>query len=105
MNSPINPVSIYLAESLHAALGAGTTDPATAGGGLAFFLLGLITGVVAALAAFFVYLHMTRARRSLSHVDGREGFEDDFEEPADPHSHPQQRMPWERPDDWWRNDS
>jgi hypothetical protein len=107
MNLPSHPIAISLAEMLPAAAGIGTGSVAPASG-LAFFLLGLITGVIAAVGAFFVYLHVTRTRRPLSRLDARGDLQEEIEEPPppDPHSHQQpQRMPWERPDDWWRNES
>ena len=84
--------------------------PGAASGGLALFLLGLITGVGATVAAFFAYRHIIRTRDLSRRLEDRgeeeilpERFEETSSPSADAPSSRPQRMPWERPEDWWRD--
>ncbi len=110
--------AVPIAEILHSTFGIGNADPTPASNGLAVFLLGLVAGIVAAVAAFFIYLHFRKAQRHRTDL----GIEDlqsqleklDLEEPnprsSSQESHqPQEqqppRAPWEKPDDWWKGSS
>ncbi len=88
----------------------GACSHLAAGSGLALFLLGLITGVGAAVAAFFACLHITRTRELSQRLEdcGEEEIlpgrlEESSSPPSDASSSRPHLMPWERPEDWWRS--